>query len=135
MAEASRADRTRAALEAFSAGDIDALTDHLTDDVVWHVGGDHPLSGDYRGRDDVRAYHARVAELTDGTLHLEPIDVLTSDRYMGMFVRAAAQAGERTLDTTLVEAVRLDEEGRWREFWALAEDQAAVDDFWREVTR
>jgi ketosteroid isomerase-like protein len=127
--------RTREVLSAFSGGDLGALINHLTDDVVWHVGGDHPLSGDYRGRDEVRAYHDRVAELTGGTLSLEPTDVLASDRYLGIFVHAAAEADGRTLDTTMVEAVALAEDGRWREFWALAEDQPAIDEFWTEVAR
>ena len=135
MAGDTAADRARTLLGAVSGGDIGALTKQLTDDVEWHVGGDHPLSGNYRGRDEVRAYHERVAALTGGTLRLEPTDVLASDRHLGIFVRARAQAGDRTLDARLVEAVRLADDGRWAEFWALADDQDAVDEFWTEVAK
>jgi hypothetical protein len=106
----------------------------LTSDVLWHVGGDHPLSGDYRGQEEVRAYHRHVAELTGGTLRLDPVDVLAGDRFLGVFVRATAQAKGRDLDATLVEAIRLQDDGRWAEFWALATNQEAVDAFWKEVT-
>ncbi|MGH2704110.1 MAG: nuclear transport factor 2 family protein [Actinomycetota bacterium] len=134
MAGESHTDRTRSVLQSFSGGDLDALMGQLTDDVLWHVGGDHPLSGDYRGQEEVRGYHQRVAEITGGTLRLEPIDILGSGRFLGIFVRATARASGRDLDATLVEAIRLDGDGRWAEFWALAADQEAVDAFWKEVT-
>lgn len=83
----------------------------------------------------MRDYHERVAELTGGSIHLEPIDILASDRYIGLFVRATASINRQSFDTTMVEAVRLAEDGRWEEFWALADDQAGVDEFWKAVAR
>ena len=127
-------ERTRALLGAVSAGDLDALDRSLTDDVIWHVGGEHPLSGDYRGRQAVQQYHRRVAALTAGTLRLEPVDILGSDSHIGIFLRATATAGNHRLDTTMVEAARVAEDGRWEEFWALADDQGQVDDFWRGMS-
>jgi ketosteroid isomerase-like protein len=118
-----------------SAGDLDELDRRLTDDVVWHVGGNHPLSGDYRGRQAVREYHRKVADLTAGSLRLEPVDILASESHLGIFLRASAAGEGRRLDTTMVEAVRLSEDGRWAEFWALADDQTQVDDFWKAVAR
>jgi uncharacterized protein len=134
MAETSQAMRAREAFVAGS-GDLDALMEQLTDDVVWHVGGDHPLSGDYRGKAAVRAYLDRVSELTGGSLKLEPIDVLASDRFVGIFHRVEAEASGRKLDTAMVQARRVAEDGRYSEYWALAEDQRAVDEFWTEVAR
>jgi ketosteroid isomerase-like protein len=131
----ANADNARAVLKAVSAGELDDLDRQLTDDVVWHVGGEHPLSGDYRGREAVRGYHARVAELTNRSLRLEPVDVLGSDRYLGIFLKASAEVRGRTLDARLVEAIRLSDDGRWAEFWGLAEDQAAVDAFWKELAK
>jgi hypothetical protein len=130
--EHPHAERARTVLSEVSGGNVDALSDHITDDIVWHVGGEHPLSGDYRGRDEVMNYHRRVADLTGGTLRLEPIDVLASDRHLGIFLKASA-GGDSTLDTTMVEAIRLDENGKWAEFWALADDQSGVDAYWKEV--
>jgi uncharacterized protein len=134
MEETSQAERVR---DAFIAGssDLDALMEQLTDDVVWHVGGDHPLTGDYHGKEAVRAYLDRVTELTGGKLKLEPIDVLASDRYVGIFHRVEAEAAGRTLDTTMVQARRVAEDGRYSEYWALAEDQQVVDEFWKELSR
>ena len=51
MAEHPNAGLLREAISLFNRGEWDAYREYFTDDVVWHVGGDHPLSGDYRGRD------------------------------------------------------------------------------------
>jgi ketosteroid isomerase-like protein len=133
VAEDPNIARARGVLEAVSARDFDRAGQHLSEDIVWHVGGKHPLSGDYRGHDAVHAYHSRVAELTGDSLRLEPIDILASDHYLGIFLRATAETGGRSLDTTMVEAVRLAEDGRWAEFWALADDQDSVDEFWKAM--
>jgi hypothetical protein len=76
-----------------------------------------------------------VAELSSGSLRLEPVDVLASDNYLGIFLKASANAGDQTLDTTMVEAIRLSDDGRWVEFWGLAEDQDLVDGFWKELAK
>ncbi|GAC1375227.1 MAG: nuclear transport factor 2 family protein [Actinomycetota bacterium] len=127
--------QARALLEAVSAGEFDRLGEHLAGDIVWHVGGEHDLSGHYRGREAVLAYLERVAALTHGSLRLEPIDILASDNSLGIFLRATASLEGHSIDTTMVEAVRLDGNGLWAEFWALADDQAGVDDFWRALSR
>ena len=130
-----RGEEARDLLEEVSRGNLDALDEQVTDDIVWHVGGEHPLSGDYRGREAVMDYHRRVAELTGGSLRLDPIDVLASDRHLGIFLQASAAGGGPKLNTTMVEAIRLTEDGKWAEFWALADDQEGVDAFWKEVAR
>jgi hypothetical protein len=61
--------------------------------------------------------------------------VLASEHYLGLFLRATAEGGGHTLDTTMVEAVRLSDDGRWTEFWALAADQPDVDAFWKELIK
>jgi ketosteroid isomerase-like protein len=129
------ADRAEGVLRSVSAGDLETFGGHLTDDVVWHVGGRHPLSGDYRGREAVLGYHTKVSALTGGSLTLQPVDVLASQGHLGIFLRARADVGGHTLDTTMVEAVRLADDGRWAEFWALADDQAQVDHFWKAVAK
>ena len=45
--------RAREYLATYAARDMVSLRDFFTDDVVWHVAGKHPLSGDYRGKDSL----------------------------------------------------------------------------------
>jgi ketosteroid isomerase-like protein len=126
MTDTPNAERARAVVNAVTNGDLDTVMDQMADDVVWHVGGDHPLSGDYHGKGAVRAWNERVAELTAGSLKLEPIDVLASDQFVGIVVRIGAEAGSAKLDTTMVS--ENSPEG-WRRATFLPDDQAAFDRF------
>jgi ketosteroid isomerase-like protein len=62
------AERAQAVLSAVSGGQLDAIERQMTDDIVWHVGGNHPLSGVNRSRAAVMGYLRRVQGLTRGSL-------------------------------------------------------------------
>jgi ketosteroid isomerase-like protein len=132
VAEHPNAAKIREALDAYNRGDFEALGAFLAEGIVWHVGGDHPLSGDYRGRDAVLEYCATAFQLTGGTLKGEPVEVLVDDRHAGVFNRVTGERSGRRLDATLAQAITLDDDGLWTEYWALAADQDDVDAFWAE---
>jgi ketosteroid isomerase-like protein len=124
-------ERIRRALAAYNAGDLDEMRLFIAEDILWHVGGDHPLSGDYRGRDAVFEYHAKARAQTADTLKLDPLDVLANDDHGGIFMRVTGERDGKTIDVVLAEALTFDEQGRWAEYWALADEQQTVDEFWR----
>lgn len=130
MAEHPNVNLLRQAIATFNRGDFDGYRQFFTDDVAWHVGGQHPLSGDYQGRDAIFEYFARVRELTGGTLRSEPQDILADDAHGGVFAHVTAQRDGRHMDVVLAQAFRLNAEGKCTEYWALADDQEAVDAFW-----
>ena len=123
-------DRLQAFLDAYGGNDRDAIQESLAEDAVWHVGGTHRFSGDYRGRDAILAYFDKVGAETGGTLHLEPIELMANDARGAAFLRVTGERGANRLDVTMAEAFQFDDEGRIREFWAHANDQDAVDAFW-----
>jgi ketosteroid isomerase-like protein len=123
-------ERLQEFLDAYAAGDADAMGATLAEGAVWHVGGTHPFSGDYRGRDAILEYFGRVATETNRTLRLDPIELLATDERGAAFIRVTGERGDRHLDVTLAEAVQFDDEGRIREFWAHATDQDAINEFW-----
>src|SRR5262245_34032555 len=122
--------RIRDALAAYNAGDRQGMRDFLAPEIRWRVSGDHPLSGDYEGLDEVLAYFDRVQEMTNGSLRIEPTQMLADDGRASIFMRVTAKREDRRLEVEMAETLLLDEEGRWAEYWALADDQAAVDAFW-----
>lgn len=117
-------------LDAWARHDAGAVGGALAADVVWHVGGTHAMSGDYRGRQAVVEYFERVAAETAGTLALHPIEFLANDARGAAFLRVTASRDGRELDVTMAEAFEFDADGRIREFWGHASDQAAIDAFW-----
>jgi ketosteroid isomerase-like protein len=122
--------RARQAMEAFAAGDMEAYKQHFADDVVWHVSGHHPLSGTYRGKEALFEYFDRIGELTGGTLTVETQRILADEGHVGIFARVRAQRDGRNLDVKLAQALNVSPEGNWTEYWALSDDQEAVDAFW-----
>lgn len=120
----------QAFLDAYAAGNRDAVAQHLSADAVWHVGGTHRFSGDYRGRDAVLEYFDSVARETGDTLELEPRELLANDERGAAFLRVTAQRSGRQLDTTMAEAFSFAADGTIAEFWAHAADQDAIDRFW-----
>ena len=130
MTEHAGVARARHFLEAFSQGDEQAMGDFFTDDLAWHVAGSHPLSGDYRGKEELVAYFCQLRERTDGTFALEAESVLATDYHTAMFTRATGQREGRTLDVILAHAFTVRSDGQWREYWVCADDQDAEDSFW-----
>jgi uncharacterized protein len=122
--------RTRQYFDTFAIGDLDALRDFFSDDVVWHVAGNHALSGDYHGKDELLSYFGKAREVSGGTLKLEPTAIMGSDRHVAVFLRITGERNGKRLDIEMAEAFTVDPDGRWSEFWSMPDDQDAVDEFW-----
>lgn len=123
-------DVLRRGYAAFAEGDMDTLRELIADDTVWHVPGDHPLSDDYKGKDEVFGFFDQQLERTDGTFRIELHDVLANDEHAVALVRFYGQRKGRDLDGALVTHVFHVEDGQATEFWASPFDQAAADEFW-----
>lgn len=128
--EASGTFKAREYLATYARGDQDALKEFFAEDVVWHVGGAHQLSGDYRGREALFDYFSRVRDLTGGSLRLEEDAVLTGREHTAMLTRVTGDLGGRHLDVLMAQTFRTGPDGRWTEYFAMPDDQAAVDAFW-----
>jgi hypothetical protein len=122
--------RLEAWLDAYGGHDRQTMLDSLADDAVWHVGGTHRHSGDYRGRDEILGYFDAIRDATADTMRLEPIEVIANDRHGAAFLRVTAERDGRRLDSVVADAFRFDDEGRIVEFWASNSNQAAIDEFW-----
>jgi uncharacterized protein len=122
--------RLEAWLDAYRNHDRQTMLDSLANDAVWHVGGTHRHSGDYRGREAILGYFDAVREATADTMQLQPLEILANDRHGAAFMRVTADRAERRLETVVADAFRFDDEGRIVEFWASNANQAAIDDFW-----
>lgn len=123
-------ERLQTFLDAYAAGDRDALARSLSADSVWHVGGTHRLSGDYHGRDAILDYFRTVGRETEGTLTLQPLELMANDERGAAFLQVRGERAGRTIDTTMAEAVVFGPDGTIAEFWAHASDQDAIDEFW-----
>jgi hypothetical protein len=122
-------DRIRKGYEAFAAGNLQALDALFADDILWHVGGRNPFTGDYKGRQEVYGFFAKLAELSGGTFRLELHDVLANDHHGVALVNTTAQREGKTLNDNTMHVFEL-EDGVVKEFWGYPADQYAADEFW-----
>ncbi len=100
------------------------LTELFSEDVVWHLPGAHPLSGDHRGRDAVFA-----AMRTFEGIQLELHDVLASDEHAVALLRARGSRKEKQYGALEIDVFHI-KDGRISEFWSFSEDQRLTDEFW-----
>ncbi len=128
MSEHPNVQRMRDGYDAFSKGDLAALREILTEDVVWHVPGRTSLSGDYEGIEAVLAFFGRTMEITGGSFRVEPRSLLSDDSYGAAPVTVTAHRGDKHLDVMNVQMARW-RNGRVAEFWDTATDPDALEDF------
>jgi ketosteroid isomerase-like protein len=121
-------ERVRHAYQAF-AEDPERLWDRFDDDVVFHISGEHPLSGDYVGVAEFRRYLAAVNEATAGRGGFSVTSAFSDDSGSEVLVEGTAFHGEGPFVRTVVHRLRLSE-GRLVEFRDHPFDQESEDRFW-----
>lgn len=129
MAEHPNLQRARAGYEAFAGGDMETLDDIIDDDIVWHTAGNNILSGDYVGKDAVFGLFGRLAQETEGSFKNDIHDMLANDQHGVALVNQSATRNGESMEQRSVHVFHM-ENGKLTEFWAFAEDQTALDEFW-----
>ncbi len=103
----------RESFAAMQRGDTQWLSDHLADDVVWHVGGNSRAAGEYRGKDSVIQMSSAAvggeSTIDVGTAHL------------------VAPDGDR-VDYKFVNVFHI-RDGKVTEAWGMSENDAETDAF------
>jgi ketosteroid isomerase-like protein len=130
MGDHPNAQFIRRGLEAFSKGDMATVGGLFGDDIVFHVPGNSPISGEYKGKDEVFGFLAQLPVLTDGSFRLDVHDVVGNDEHVVALVRGSGSRPDgRTLDMPIAQVFHV-RDGKAVEFWGMAEDQAKADAFW-----
>lgn len=130
MADHPNAELVRRGLKAFSDRDMEAVGALLADDIVWHVPGNNPLSGDYKGKEEVFGFFAKLGELSGGSFRLDVHDVIGNDEHVVVLVTASGSRPDgRSMQVRSAQTFHI-RNGKAVEFWGMAEDQAKADAFW-----
>jgi uncharacterized protein len=98
-------------------------------DAVWQVTGANPMTGEYRGRDEILRFLRQTAVLTNGTYRAELRYVVADDERAVAVYRASGEREGRTLDIdqALFCVIR---DGLLAEITAVPFDATAFDAFW-----
>ena len=124
MSDHPNAAIARRALQAFNTGNMQAMSDGLDDNVVWHeIGNPNPVMGK-------AALAARMvgSEKPDYEITGELHDVVGNDDHTIALVTAHATRGDKTLDYRVAEIYHM-RDGKIIERWAFSDDTAAITEF------
>ena len=130
MTEHQNAELLRNGYAAFGKGDMAAVDALFADDIVWHVAGRNPLSGEHRGKDEVFGrFFAGLAERSGGSFAITVDFLVADDEHAVAMVRHQASHNGRTLSTREIDTYRI-RDGRVVEAWSASFDPYENDEFW-----
>lgn len=123
---------TRKGYQAFNEQHLEDAMDTIHEGIVWHSGGDNPISGEFQGKQAVMELFVKFGRLTEGTYEADVHDIVASDDHTVVIGTSTATRNGRTHTSRFVDVIHPAEDGRAKEFWRFVEDQAADDEFFKE---
>jgi ketosteroid isomerase-like protein len=101
---------------------------NIAPDIVWHVPGHNPVSGDYHEFEEYsRLMPARMAPLARWDFTLEA--VMVNGNYVMTTFRLQGERRGKIVDLRGGHLMRLTDEGKVAEGWGFTDDQDALDEF------
>lgn len=126
MAEHPNVAAARAAIEAFSKGDVETMATGLADDAVWHVPGSNRFSGEFRGKAAVLERFQQMGAAGVQTSIDEIHDVVGGDDHVVALVRLRLSSGDTSATANAVWVMHT-ADGKMLEFWGLNDNQGEID--------
>lgn len=97
-------------------------------DIVWHVPGHNPVSGQYTGWEEYfNLMPARMAPLTRWDVEVR--DLMVNGDYVAAMFRLRGERRDRKIDLEGVHLFRINAQGKVAEGWGFTNNQEALDDF------
>ena len=126
----SDAEILRTGYDAFARGDVPAVLAVFSDGITIHIPGEHQVSGDFSGQQEVVAFFEKLGQLSEGTFSVTANEIF--DNATGTVVALCTLSAERSgrqasFDTVQVWRFADGKATSMREF---NEQQAALDEFW-----
>ena len=125
----SNAQLLRRGYDAFAKGDIPTVLGIFAEDIAWHVPGRSPLSGDYRGHEEVVGFFTKAMELSGGSLRVELEEILGGGARIVALTTVSAERHGQAWSSPEVHVWRF-QDARAVEFREFQGDQSAEDEFW-----
>ena len=122
------ADLVQNTYDAFSRGDMDALGEIFAKDISFSIPGSTPLTGEYKGQEQVFGFFQQVMELSGGTFKMQAHSIIADDEHAVGLLAMTAERNGKSAGYNSVHVFHVDD-GKLTEVWEFP-DQPAFDDFW-----
>jgi ketosteroid isomerase-like protein len=127
--EQDNATQVRRGFNAFSIGDMAALTELFTPDATWHGPATGVITGDYVGREDIFKMFGQLGEETLGTFRASPGAFAAAGDDVFVQVLATGRRNGKSLESDEVMIFTLNDGKVTRVRFYLSGFQANLD-FW-----
>jgi len=112
--------------EALDSGDMGWMNEHMSDDVVWHIGGKSKIAGAHEGKEAVLNMFAQQAPIF-GSARIDVHDVLGNDQHVIAIGKASVDDPDGgTVDWLYANVFHIQDE-KVTEVWGLADETSASD--------
>lgn len=120
----------REGFEAMEKGDMSWMEERVADDVVWHVGGNSRMAGEYRGKEKVAEM---FAAFTPETMSARIHDIVGNDEHVVVLGDATVTAPDGDSVTYRYVNVFHIRDGKTTEAWGMSENDAETDPIWDKL--
>ena len=124
----------RRQVKFYAGGPAGPVADLLADDIVWHVVGESPLAGVYRGWEAVLQCLSSAREMSLGSLRIYPGEVIASGEVILQLLDAAVLLDGEEVSWEAAGLYRVGT-GRVREAWLVPLELAWFDRIWAQLDR
>jgi ketosteroid isomerase-like protein len=124
----SNLSKIQAFFAAYANHDVSAVREVMSDDIVWHIPGHHPLAGPKHGIDEVLAFFDQLGK---AGFQAQPLVIVEQGDYVIDHHRGWSTAGGG-LDLTWCLVFRF-ESGKIVEVTNFCEDQHRADLFFHDI--
>jgi predicted SnoaL-like aldol condensation-catalyzing enzyme len=121
-------ERAKEVWKEFESGNIAAVFDELSDDVVVHFSGRHKFSGDVKGKDALMDYYSNFLTAFPGFqmgLHA----TMGDEDHLVQLVKVTYVHGEESITDNMAIVSHVGSDGKITEQWYQDGDQYMVDEF------
>ena len=116
--------------EALLKGDFKSVFETMSDNIVWHMGGEGPLSGIVKGKEALGERLGEFTKRSNGTFRVITNWAASNDCFIVASVVSLAEKEDEKLNDPGVDLFRI-ENGKIQEVWTFAEQQEEEDKFWK----
>lgn len=116
--------------EALLKRDFKSVFETMSDNIVWHMGGEGPLSGIVKGKEALGERLGEFTKRSNGTFRVITNWAASNDCFVVASVVSLAEKEDQKLNDPGIDLFRI-ENGKIQEVWTFAERQEEEDKFWK----
>ena len=116
--------------EALLKGDFKSVFETMSDNIVWHMGGEGPLSGIVKGKEALGERLGEFTKRSNGTFRVITNWAASNDCFVVASVVSLAEKEDEKLNDPGIDLFRI-ENGKIQEVWTFVEQQEEEDKFWK----